>query len=239
VAPCLQFNLWTKYRAREGTQGYDVKTERSSSFLYRNEREIIIGSIPEQGNLSLCWSSSQADQKQRKTNILRILKKLDLPILVISPFIDHCFLFKEDGIYVPPESFFMDIKGPFVFTKEQDLLAQRIIKKNSIETIPITDGEWGSQTDVVRMVENMCVPKTEYYQIWGLSQYMTMPEINTLVISVLKKLQSQNEGKSITWDEISLDQVEWIISEISKCCKIKYNFPIYRTTPSILSVCDN
>ncbi len=49
--------------------------------------------------------------------------------------------------------FFMDIKGPFVFTMEQDLLAQRIIKKIPLETIPITDGEWGSQKGVVRMVE--------------------------------------------------------------------------------------
>ncbi len=73
MAPCLQFYLWTKYRAREGTK--DTTVENRAFFfvsLQKRNGELIIGSIPEQAIflfVEFLASRSETEKNQHPSDI--------------------------------------------------------------------------------------------------------------------------------------------------------------------------
>jgi len=153
------------------------------------------------------------------TQRISAMKKLcDIrsPILLMSDTEERYALLSGDGLYVPPVSFSPDFEGPFRFSAEEDKMACCLVSAGAFEGMPVFD-DWGHPADIVDMVLHMCFPDVGYYRLSGCRMYRTKQEVSAYLLWSLVRSKAGMEGRTLPWDKVPTEDLEWICGAIEKC----------------------
>lgn len=153
--------------------------------------------------------------KEQRVSAIERLRDIRSPILLVSEEEKRYVMLSGDGLYVPPVSFSPDFEGPFRFSREEDRIACAMVSSGVSEGMPVFD-DWGRSADVVDMVLHMCSPGVEYYRLGGCCGYRTRQEVSAYLLGAMVLSRAGMEGKTLPWDKVPTEDLEWICGAIEK-----------------------
>lgn len=151
--------------------------------------------------------TSKADANQLLLN--SALSEITDPVLLRSSEGVSFVLVTKEYLYIPPESFWTRMHGPFQFSKKIETRAKQIIESGKNTKIHIRD-ERGNRVNAVDMVLELCSPCESYYTISESNAFLREGELRFVLIHFCEEYRKLGLGEIVFWEQVSRRDLAFI-----------------------------